>query len=349
MTHPRLPAEWEPQSGIQLTWPHPDSDWREAYSSTLQVFVQIAGAIAASQPLLNVCRNPEHLGEIKQRLGDLQLPKEHLLFALADSNDSWARDHAPLTTLLDGEPVLNNFLFDGWGGKYPANKDNAISSSLQAQGCFGRATFTDRPWVLEGGAVETDGHGSLLATRSSLLDPRRNHRLTQADIEQRLRNQLGIQRFLWLDHGVLSGDDTDAHIDVLARFCDPHNLVVSQAPADDRDHQPLAKMYEQLSEFTAYDGQPLQLHPLAWPGLHHDAAGRRLPASYANFLITNQSVLLPIYGVSADQQAIQALEQRFPGRKVIGIDCRPLIAQNGSLHCLTMQFPQPLTLVQGHV
>jgi agmatine/peptidylarginine deiminase len=341
MSHhwPRLPAEWEPQSGVVLTWPHAGTDWAVRLPDVLPTFAQIATAISRDETVLNLCCDGQHQAEVAGLLRSAGARPHNLRFALVDSDDTWARDHAPITTLTADGPCLNDFIFGGWGGKFAAAQDNRINRELDRQGIFARTPMVSRQLVLEGGALETDGLGTLLATRSSVLDPARNPETSSADIEQFLRDTLGFTRFLWLDHGELSGDDTDAHIDILARFTDPHTIVFASAPENDPDHAGLAAMQQQLRGFRDIDGNPYRLRELPFPGVHQDAAGRRLPAGYANFLVTNQSVLVPVYGVAADTQALQLLDDCFPGRRVVPVDCRAIIEQNGSLHCLTMQFP----------
>lgn len=340
MPNVRLPAEWEKQSGVMLTWPHADTDWRDILDAAGSVYIEIARAVTADERLLLVCHDPGHREHVVAKLADAGVSKDRLVIALADSNDTWARDHGPFTTLDEtGRPTLHDFVFDGWGGKYPADKDTRINATLHGQRVFGTNEMRSHSLVLEGGAIETDGQGTLLATRSSVLDPRRNPDLSSAQIEQQLRETLGLERFLWLDHGELSGDDTDAHVDVLARFTDPDTIVYSTAPPGDQDHAALAAMEQQLRTFRTANGKPYELIPLPFPGLHHDEEGQRLPAGYANFLITNRSLLLPVYGVPADREAEAILARCFPGRRVVPIDCRALIAQNGSLHCVSMQFP----------
>lgn len=341
---PRLPAEWEPQSGVMLTWPHPETDWAPRLARALPVFVEIACAISRDEILLSVCRDRQHQAQVAALLREAGAHTEHLRFALADSNDSWARDHGAITVLTDKGPLLNDFVFDGWGGKFAAQHDTAINRELDRQRIFGQAPMVSHGLVLEGGAIETDGLGTLLATRSSVLNRNRNPDLQPADIEHLLHDNLGITRFLWLDHGELSGDDTDAHIDVLARFTDPGTIVYSSAPEGDADHPALAAMRTQLQGLRDRDGNPFRLRELPFAGVHLDADGRRLPAGYANFLVINQSVLLPTYGVPADAEAVALLEDCFPGRRVVPIDCRTIIEQNGSLHCLTMQFPSALQI-----
>jgi agmatine/peptidylarginine deiminase len=344
MSEARLPAEWEPQAGVMLTWPHAGTDWSETLDQTLPVFAQIGKAIAEDEILLNICRDAAHETQVRQLLGDIGAQTRNLRFAQSPSNDTWARDHAAITTLSDGEPILNDFVFDGWGKKYPASLDSAINRHIHRQGVFGSEQMVSHPLVLEGGAIETDGQGTLLATRSSVLDRVRNPELDAEEIEQLLREILGIKRFLWLDHGELSGDDTDAHIDILARFTDPHTIVYCAAPERDADHASLHAMYQQLRNFEDPAGRPYRLHALPFPGVLRDADGRRLSAGYANFLITNRSVLLPVFGVPADLQAEKLLADCFPGRRIVPIDCRAIIEQNGSLHCLTMQFPAAIPL-----
>ena len=340
----RLPAEWEPQSGVMLTWPHADTDWADTLEQTLPVFQQIGVAISRDGILLSVCRDPAQQQAVEALLLAGGAVAQNLRFAIADNDDTWARDFGAISVLAGDSALLNDFQFDAWGGKFPAEADNRINRALAAQGCFGDTPLHTRTLVLEGGALETDGRGSLLATRSSVLDPQRNPGLSDADVEQQLRELLGIERFLWLDNGGLLGDDTDAHVDVLARFADQQTIIYSSAPEGDADHPRLQAMQRELESLRDAEGKPYRLRPLPFPGIHQDEDGRRLPASYANFLITNQSVLLPVYGVEQDQQAIEVLRECFPGRRIVPVDCRPIIRQNGSLHCLTMQFPAQVSL-----
>jgi agmatine/peptidylarginine deiminase len=327
-----------------LTWPHPGTDWADRLEQVLPVFAQIGSAVSQCESLLSVCCSVEFAAMVRERLLAAGAEPRRLLFAVADSDDSWARDHGPLTTLGPGGPVLNDFRFNGWGGKFPASRDDAISAALASGGSFAGAPLVSRAMVLEGGAIETDGAGTLLATRSSVLTATRNPRLDTAAVEAQLRTFLGLDRFLWLDHGDVSGDDTDGHVDTLARFADPQTILYATAPAGDPDHPGLAAMAAQLESLRTRAGTPYRLIPLPFPGVHRDADGRRLPATYANFLVINGAVLLPVYGVAADAEAIRLVAEAFPGREVVAIDCRPIIEQNGSLHCLTMQFPAELRL-----
>ncbi len=330
-----------------LTWPHADSDWCDVLDTVNPVFAQIGHAIARHEILLSVCASADHLAEVRHRLVWQGADQEQLRFGIAPGNDTWARDHGPLTTLRDQSPAINDFVFNGWGGKFSAELDSAVTGQLHEQGTFADAALLQHDLVLEGGALETDGAGTLLATRSSIVTTSRNAGLDTRDIEQRLTEILGLRRFLWLEHGDLSGDDTDGHIDTLARFADPETILFATAPAGDPDRAALSAMAAELQHLRRADGQPYRLLALPFPGIHLDHDGRRLPASYANFLVINDAVLLPTYRVPQDDEAMQVIRKAFPTREVVGIDCREIIRQNGSLHCLTMQFPQALELRNG--
>ena len=343
----RFPAEWEPQSGVQLTWPHADGDWADRLDEVEAVFAEIGAAITRHEDLLVVCQSSAHVSAVRRQLLAACARPDRLRFAVQPSDDTWARDHGAISVETPQGPLLLDFQFNGWGGKFDATQDNRITPGLSAAGVFGAVSCQTLDFVTEGGALETDGQGTLLATRHSVLTETRNPGMDQAEVEALLREQLGIQRFLWLDHGDLSGDDTDGHIDTLVRFADPDTLIYATAEPDDPDYPGLAAMAEELTLLHTADGSLYRLIPLPPPGIHVDADGRRLPASYANFLIINGAVLLPVYGVPNDQLAIGVLADAFPGRDIIPIDCRAIIAQNGSLHCLTMQFPAAVSLHDG--
>lgn len=332
--HRRFPAEWEPQDAVQLTFPHRHSDWAPVLESVTPCFVAIARAVTAFQPLVVVCDDVER---VKSLLPDI--PPEKLFLLDCPSNDTWARDHGGITVLENDQPVVLDFVFNGWGLKFPANLDNGITACMAAQGLF-RHKPQHGGLVLEGGALETDGKGTLLTTAECLLSPNRNPHLSKTEIEQHLARTLGIERVLWLHHGYLAGDDTDSHIDTLARFCSDDTIayVTCTDPAD--EHYPaLQEMERELKNFKQADGTPYRLAPLPWPDACYDAAGERLPATYANFLIINGAVLAPLYGVPQDEMALEVFHNLFPRHKIVGINCRMLIEQHGSLHCVTMQYP----------
>lgn len=336
-----LLPEWSPQDAVLLTWPHGATDWADRLAAVERVYRELAVAITQHERLLVACHDPIHRDHVRDQLIAAGIAPDGYRLAIAPSNDSWARDHGPITVQEGIRPHLLDFRFNGWGGKYAHELDDGITRALAAANCFDGTPCTTIDLILEGGGIETDGKGTLLTTRSCLLAATRNPDLSQAQLEARLGELLGIERFLWLHHGQLEGDDTDGHIDTLARFCDPHTIAYVQC-TDERDgHYPaLSLMAAELHEFRTADGAPYRLVPLPWPGAQFDDDGRRLPATYANFLIINGAVLVPTYAAAADAQALAVLSGCFPGREIIGIDCSALIRQNGSLHCVTMQLPR---------
>lgn len=330
----RLPAEWEPQSAVQLTFPHEQTDWRDVLDEVLPCFIRIAETISRFEKVLIVCRDAAAL---KKRL--LNAVQDNLIFFECESNDTWARDHGGITVFENGKPVLLDFVFNGWGLKFPADKDNLITRRLYNRGIF-QADIRHGGIVLEGGGIESDGQGTLLTTAECMLSPNRNPHLDKTQIEEHLKSCFGLDRILWLHHGYLAGDDTDSHIDTLARFCDPGTICyVKCTDPSDEHFDALQRMETELRAFRNKVGSPYRLVPLPWPDACFDAEGHRLPATYANFLIINGAVLVPTYRVPQDTDALDVLKNIFPGRRIIGIDCRPLILQHGSLHCVTMQYP----------
>jgi len=332
--HRRLPAEWEPQSAVQLTFPHALSDWAPMLEEVLPCFAAIATAISHYQAVLVVCNDAE---EVRPWLREV--PPERLLIAEIPSNDTWARDHGGITIWEEGRPVVLDFFFSGWGLKFPAHLDNLIPRKLWEAGLL-HAEHRYIGLLLEGGGIESDGQGTLLTTTQCLLSPNRHPHLSREQLEEQLRDLFGLQRVLWLEYGYLAGDDTDAHIDTLARFCSPNTIAYVHCPnPDDEHYEALAAMERQLQQWTTLEGRPYHLVRLPWPDACYAADGHRLPATYANFLIINGAVLVPTYRVPQDETALACLRACFPGREVVGIDCRPLIEQHGSLHCITMQYP----------
>jgi len=336
-----LPPEWAAQSGVMLTWPHPYGDWAPMLGQVEPVFVQLALAISRREAVLISCHDAAHRDHVAARLREAGVEPRRVRLLVVPSNDTWARDHGPITVLQDQQPLLLDFRFDGWGGKYPAELDDRICTRLKTLGAFGDRPMQEIDLVLEGGAIETDGEGTLLTTESCLLHGHRNPGLGRADVEALLKRHLGVRRILWLRHGQLAGDDTDGHIDTLARFCDPATIAYSCCDDSADEHfDPLQRMQAELQALRRGDGAAYQLVPLPIPAPVHDDNGQRLPATYANFLIINGAVLLPTYGDPADRVAVQRLGDCFPGREVVAVNCSPLIRQYGSLHCVTMQLPE---------
>jgi agmatine/peptidylarginine deiminase len=333
-----FPAEWAPQAAVLLTWPREDGDFARHFEAVERNFIEIARAIARREPVwINRGKKPEAL---HKRLLKAGVPADRLKIFAVDSDDVWARDHGPITVFRDGRRVHLDFTFNGWGGKFNASRDNQITRRLAALHAL-PASIETLDFVLEGGAIDTDGARTLLTTERCLLAPTRNPSATKAAIEKKLTQWLGLRRVLWLKRGDLVGDDTDGHVDTLARFCDA--TTIAYQACDDRSDahfEELRAMAAELEAFTQVNGQPYRLVPLPLPKPIHDDEGRRLPAGYANFLIVNGAVLVPAYGDPGDAVALERLRTCFPKREVESIDCRALILQYGSLHCVTMQIPE---------
>lgn len=341
----RLPAEWERQSGVQLTWPHCDTEWYEL-DKVLECYTDIAYNILKYEPLMVVCRDiAEAKSDIERIAGrkGLQMDFDRICFYQAPLNDTWARDHGGISVFGDnGEKYLYDFVFNGWGLKFASNFDNMITQTVFRQGAFNDDVMgvDMRPFVLEGGSLDTDGCGTLLTTKECLCSVNRNEYLTQDEIEGELKSAFGLDRILWLEHGGLKGDDTDSHVDILARFCSPDTIAYMQCTdPEDENYDGLAAMEKQLRSFRTKDGGHYRLVPLPMPEpMYLD--DYRLPASYANFLILNGAVLVPGAASPMDEVARQRLQEVFPDREVAVVDCRPLLSGHGSLHCVTMQFPE---------
>lgn len=333
---PYLPAEWAMQSGIQLTWPHAATDWAYMLEEVQACFVDIAREVALREKLLIVTPDPE---DVKQQISSV-VNMENVRFLKCETNDTWARDHGAITMLDSDGPSLLDFKFNGWGLKFASDKDNLITRfAVESDVLKGR--YTNRlGFVLEGGSLESDGVGTLLTTSECLLSPNRNGQMNRVEIEEYLRSVFHLQRVLWLDHGYLSGDDTDSHIDTLARFCSPDTIAYVQCQdTEDEHYEALRAMEDQLKTFWTLDGKPYRL--LALPMVDKiEEEDERLPATYANFLIMNKAVLYPTYRQPEnDSRAKEILQEAFPDLEIIGIDCCALIRQHGSLHCVTMQYP----------
>jgi agmatine/peptidylarginine deiminase len=333
----QLPAEWETQSGVMLTWPHQATDWKPYMDEVIHCFTAIAHAIVRREKLLIVCASRN---EVKAALGNID--ESRIIFREIPSNDTWARDHGPIGVRLNGNPYIYDFTFNGWGLKFSANYDNQITQKLFESNAFSSGTgYRDmRNIVLEGGSIESDGEGALLTTGRCLLSKNRNIYKNKAEIAECFKVIFGLKRILWLDRGYLAGDDTDSHIDTLARFCDPRTIAYVQCTDKNDEHfKELLQMEQELQKFKTSDGKPYRLIPLPMAEAVYEE-GERLPATYANFLVINGAVLMPCYNSFLDEVARVQLRQAFPDREIIGVNCRPLIKQHGSLHCVTMQLPE---------
>ncbi len=335
--HTIFPPEWHPQSGVQLTWPHSNTDWYTILDEVVECYVSIAKEVVKREKLLIVCADED---EVLKHF--TQEEKSRIIAIQLKSNDTWARDHGGLSVWKDDKPTILDFKFNAWGLKFTSNLDNQITSQLFEREIFQTevAYESHLNFVLEGGSIESDGKGTILTTSECLTSPNRNQPLTLEEIGNYLKKAFGANRILFLDHGYLAGDDTDNHIDTLARFCDEETIAyVKCEDINDEHFYELNKMEKQLKSFVTTEGKPYKLVPLPMADAVYDD-GYRLPATYANFLIINGAVLMPFYNSSKDEVAKSILQTAFPDREIIGIDCSPLIKQHGSLHCVTMQFPQ---------
>ena len=335
-----LPAEWHEQAFVQMTWPHQHTDWVPVLDDAIECFCNIAREIAQREPLLIVAQYPE---EARAQLEKRGVRNGNISLVACETNDTWARDHAFITCIDSDEEkiVLKDFQFNGWGMKFAANWDNLITRRLYQAHIFAEEVnlVNMQPFVLEGGSIESDGEGTLMTTAECLLSVNRNEYLHREEIENYLKSMFGLKRVLWIENGYLAGDDTDSHVDTLARFCSPDTIAYVQCTDETDEHfSELQAMEEELKAFTRLDGSPYRLIPLPmadeviWEG-------ERLPATYANFLILNGAVLVPFYGTDKDAIARQQLQSAFPDREIVGIPCLPLLKQHGSLHCVTMQYP----------
>lgn len=335
-----LPAEWHQQSCIQLTWPHEDTDWLPYLDDITETFVQIAKAVTRYEPLVIAAKHPERvLEQLTDSLTEEELERVNIVEC--DNNDTWARDHAFITLVsTSGHCRLLDFRFNGWGEKFAADKDNLVSSTLFDKGVFSGERVDCNDFVLEGGSIESDGHGTILTTSVCLMAPHRNQPMTRNDIDSLLRERLCARKIVWLDHGQLIGDDTDGHIDTIVRVCPENTLLyVGCDDKDDPQYKDLKALERQLQEATDADGHPFKLMKMPMPDAIYDGDDR-LPATYANFLVINGAVIVPTYNQpDNDASALSIVADAFPGYDIIGIDSRTIIRQHGSIHCLTMQYP----------
>ncbi len=332
-----MPAEWEPHAATWLSWPRREGiSFPRSYDHVLPTFREMVAALLTSEPVCINVSNGAHEAETRAVLDGL--PQENLTFYTIPTNEPWCRDHGPIFLTRNDEPRLAviDWGHNAWGGKYPPfDLDDAVPTRVAET--LGLPVY-DGGIILEGGAIDVNGQGALLTTEACLLNPNRNPDLDRSAIEEYLRNYLGVRKILWLGDGI-AGDDTDGHVDDLTRFVDPTTVVtvVEDDPADE-NYEPLQENLERLRGMTDQGGQPLRVVPLPMPRpLYHD--GQRLPASYANFYIANGLVLLPTYDPERDPVAQATLQELFPDREVIGIDCTDLVWGLGAFHCVTQQWP----------
>lgn len=337
MRNIRFLAEWEPQGAVMMALPHAATDWNYILSEVRECYVRLIEAMNSEgvNVILLACSKEDaeelHLNPVNP---------DRLKIIVAPYNDTWTRDYGPLAVERGDRSRSLDFGFNGWGLKFASDKDNLINLHLREKYVILPEQYrNERDFELEGGSVETDGEGTLMTTTRCLTSPNRNGGKSKEEIAEILRNRLGIDHILWLDYGALAGDDTDSHIDTLARLA-PNNTILFTGcrNVDDEHFEELLKMRAQLTLFRNKEGEPYNLVELPLPDPIYDEEGNRLPATYANYLVTDNVIFLPTYAQPAnDQLAEMTLRIAFPDHKVVGIDCRALIKQHGSLHCATMQ------------
>ncbi|MFV2056166.1 MAG: agmatine deiminase family protein [Thiohalomonadales bacterium] len=331
----RLLAEWENQQGVLLTWPHEFCSWRDSMSEIWHCYEEITWQITRFEAVHILCYNQALRNKIQTRLFHLGIPEQRLQFHIIVSNDTWIRDYGPLRIKKHDTDHLIKFRFNGWGGKYSSKFDDRVTNTL-----FKRSPFVSMPqqivnFVLEGGSIDSNGQGCLLTTTSCLLNANRNPTYNKFLIEAQLKHDLGIQQVIWLEVDSLPNDDTDGHIDTLARFCNPTTIIYNDCRNQDTHCKPLGRQLQDALAALQCSSSSSAMQLITCP---LPTAAKALPASYVNFLIINHAVLVPTYQDPLDIGVLSLFAQLFPDREVIGIDCMPLIKQYGSLHCATMQF-----------
>ncbi len=328
----RLPAEWERQEAILFAFPHEETDWSDDLQGAYSVFLRMISAISYHQKCIVACRD-------RERIKSMFCYPDRITFVESRFDDTWIRDYGPIGVYEEGARLLLDFRFNAWGEKFTYELDDRLTQHLHTQWLFYPSSIEKVPFVLEGGSIETDGKGTILTTRRCLLNPNRNPGTSRQEIEELLRDRLGARRIFWLDHGVLEGDDTDGHIDTLARFVDEGTIAyVACDDPHDTHYDELDAMKKELEALRREDGSPYTLVPLPLPSPKYKD-GRRLPATYANFLIANDAVLLPTYDDPLDKQMQSLFKTLFPTREIIPINASRLIEEGGSIHCSTMQLP----------
>ncbi len=336
-----LPPEWAPQHGTLIVWPHPRHDWAESLSRIEPVYLTLAEQITKVQHLYILCQDEPHRDQLRQKLAAALPHTGRISLITCPGNDTWIRDNGPLT-VRDHRQHWQwlDFRFNGWGNKFDATLDDRVTETLHHSEPFCHLPLQHLDFILEGGSIEVDGAGTMLTTTQCLLAPTRNPGCSRRDISRLFARTLGVHEILWLENSFLLGDDTDGHIDMLVRFCSPDVVCYCHCRDPEDPHfRPLGELARELALANRRRRRPWQLLPLPLPDPQVTSTGQRLPASYANFSIINQTVLIPVYNTPSDSEAIALLTQAFPRHRVQPVDARPLIEQGGAVHCATMQIP----------
>lgn len=341
MTDYYLPAEWQTQKAVQLTWPHDKTDWHNnnILAQIEEYFVHLATSILEYQDVIITAYDQKHKKHITGLLNKSY--KHHYHIYIAESNDTWARDHGPITLISNkGQNKTLDFNFNAWGGKFDYHLDNLITATLYAQQAYSDNHYEKINYILEGGSIDSNGTGTVLTTASCILNKNRNADLSEDEIISNLKKYLNISNLIILKNSFLHGDDTDGHIDMMARFCTPEHIVYTACDnPDNPNYESLKKLEQELSSLEIVVSKKVKLIPMYIPNPIYDE-DQLLPASYVNFLIINNAVIVPTYNDKHyDRLALESFKKLLPERSVIGIDSNIAISQGGSLHCLTMQIP----------
>lgn len=335
----RLLPEWSAQDAVLLAWPHTDTDWKDNLADIHRVYCELIKHITRFQRVVLAVASPVVKQDAYTQLQAAHIPLQKIVFVEIPYNDTWLRDTGPITCADDGHLIMHDFRFNGWGGKFNAELDDELVAQLHKQNTFTTELQTHSIF-LEGGSIDADGAGSLLTTSRCLLTTTRNPSMSREAYALLFKKSFDIDRVLWIENGELLGDDTDSHIDMLARFCDQTTIVYTACKDKNDVHfESLQQLETELHNLRQANGKPYQLVPLYIPAAQFDDEGERLPASYANFLIINNAVLVPVYNDEMDKDACAKLAACFPGREIIPVQANAIIQQGGSLHCLTMQLP----------
>lgn len=338
MSDIRFIPEWEPIEFVLLALPNKNTDWDYILPEALDQYGRLVKAITDEGIKVALLCN-----DVAEAMEATQGSNQELIsFIPMEYNDTWTRDYGMLTVVRNERLRALDFGFNAWGLKFASDKDNLVNLHLDRRGYMKPLIYrNERDFILEGGSVETDGNGTILTTSRCLQSPNRNGGLTKAELNQKLNERLGADHVLWLDHGALEGDDTDSHIDTLARLAPEDTIVFTGTKNfDDPQFESLLAMRAQLTLFRTSEGNPYNLVELPLPEAVFDEDGRRLPATYANYLVANGVIFMPTYGQpDKDELAMRSIRIAFPNHKVVGVDCRTLLRQHGSLHCATMQIP----------
>ncbi|UZR95984.1 agmatine deiminase family protein [Chondrinema litorale] len=330
----RLPAEWEEQDAVQISWPHSKEIWEDDHEEVVNLFVSISKVMISYTKLIIICLEQS---EVEKYFNKDE--KLNIYFFEIPSNDIWNRDHGLLTVYENDKPILLNFIFNGWGQKFASNFDNQINPELINKGLFKKEIdYRNIPFVFEGGSIDSDGKGYALTTSSCIFSKNRNEFVPKEELINNIKQSLGLEKLTVLNHGFLAGDDTDSHVDMLARFVKKDTIFYAACSDQNDEHfTELQLLKQELETLRDAEGKAYNLIPLEIGKVFNDD-GKRLPASYVNFLIINNAVLVPQYNVPQDAEAIEKFKTIYTERDVVGVDCSLLIKQGGSLHCATMNF-----------